>query len=226
MSSAVVVISALYYNISFFWKKKKKKNIQRQKSKCCLLQLWLVHMLKYGATKELQLPSWFCKRTVKALIRLHRCAGWSGPSLSAHARILYLKYCGNKHKILIHWLCHHQHLHLLVWPRKLDSSYFQFCECVHCLQGSVLLEFRVPRCIGYILLSASMGIDNIEMRDTEVNPLLIHKTSLTLCLFSTTKTWGRPRQLSWMCSPTGDQEVVGSTPAEVGNILLWRLIMK
>ena len=25
---------------------------------------------------------------------------------------------------------------------------------------------------------------------------------------------------------TGDQEVVGSTPAEVGNILSWRLIMK
>ena len=26
--------------------------------------------------------------------------------------------------------------------------------------------------------------------------------------------------------PTGDQEVAGSTPAKVGNILLWRLIMK
>ena len=29
-----------------------------------------------------------------------------------------------------------------------------------------------------------------------------------------------------MCRPTGDQEVTGSTPAEVGNILSWRLIMK
>ena len=29
-----------------------------------------------------------------------------------------------------------------------------------------------------------------------------------------------------MRRPTGDQEVAGSTPAEVGNILLWRLIMK
>ena len=29
---------------------------------------------------------WFCKRTVKAQISLHRCAGWSGPSLSAHAQ--------------------------------------------------------------------------------------------------------------------------------------------
>ena len=38
--------------------------------------------------------------------------------------------------------------------------------------------------------------------------------------------FGRPRWLSWMRRPTGDQEVVGSTPAEVGNILSWRLIVK
>ena len=36
----------------------------------------------------------------------------------------------------------------------------------------------------------------------------------------------RPRWLSWMCHPTGDQEVAGSTPAKVGNILSRRLIMK
>ena len=36
----------------------------------------------------------------------------------------------------------------------------------------------------------------------------------------------RPRWLSWMRRQTGDQEVAGSTPAEVGNILSWRLIMK
>ena len=36
----------------------------------------------------------------------------------------------------------------------------------------------------------------------------------------------RPRWLSWMRRLTGDQEVAESTPAEVGNILLWRLIMK
>ena len=29
----------------------------------------------------------------------------------------------------------------------------------------------------------------------------------------------RPRWLSWMRRPTGDQEVAGTTPAEVGNIL-------
>ena len=36
----------------------------------------------------------------------------------------------------------------------------------------------------------------------------------------------RPRWFSWMRRPTGDQEVAGLTPAEVGNILSWRLIMK
>ena len=36
----------------------------------------------------------------------------------------------------------------------------------------------------------------------------------------------RPQWLSWMRRPTRDQEVTGSTPAEVGNILSWRLIMK
>ena len=36
----------------------------------------------------------------------------------------------------------------------------------------------------------------------------------------------RPRWLSWMRRLTGDQEVTGSTPAKVGNILSWRLIMK
>ena len=36
----------------------------------------------------------------------------------------------------------------------------------------------------------------------------------------------RPWWLSWMRRPTGDQEVAGSAPAKVGNILSWRLIMK
>ena len=36
----------------------------------------------------------------------------------------------------------------------------------------------------------------------------------------------RPRWLSWMRRLTGDQEVAGSTPAEVGDILSWRLIVK
>ena len=35
-----------------------------------------------------------------------------------------------------------------------------------------------------------------------------------------------PRWLSWMLRPTRDQEVAGSTPTEVGNILSWRMIVK
>ena len=34
------------------------------------------------------------------------------------------------------------------------------------------------------------------------------------------------RWLSWVRHPTGDQEVAGSIPAEVGNIVSWRLIVK
>ena len=36
----------------------------------------------------------------------------------------------------------------------------------------------------------------------------------------------QPRRLSSMHCPTGDQEVEASTPAEVGNIISWRLIVK
>ena len=37
---------------------------------------------------------------------------------------------------------------------------------------------------------------------------------------------GPVAELDIYLRPTGDQEVAGSTPAEVGNILSWRLIMK
>ena len=47
---------------------------------------------------------------------------------------------------------------------------------------------------------------------------LLHKSVL---IYKITPWW-----LSWMRRPTGDQEATGSTPAEVGNILSWRLIMK
>ena len=53
-----------------------------------------------------------------------------------------------------------------------------------------------------------------------------HTIKKTYAKFQSFKTISRPRWLSWMRHPTGDQEVAGSTPAEVGNILSWRLIMK
>ena len=45
-------------------------------------------------------------------------------------------------------------------------------------------------------------------------------------MLSAKQKMSRPRWLSWIRRLTGDQEVAGSTPAEVGNILSWRLIMK
>ena len=35
-----------------------------------------------------------------------------------------------------------------------------------------------------------------------------------------------PASVAQLDALSGDQEVAGSTPAEVGNILSWRLIMK
>ena len=43
--------------------------------------------------------------------------------------------------------------------------------------------------------------------------------SLELPIMAWLPSHGRPQWLSWMRRPTGDQEVAGSTPAEVGNIL-------
>ena len=62
--------------------------------------------------------------------------------------------------------------------------------------------------------------------------ILITKQLVKLTMLWTTgpsKFWLKKHLiwwLSWMRRPTGDQEVAGSTPAEVGIILSWRLIMK
>ena len=52
--------------------------------------------------------------------------------------------------------------------------------------------------------------------------LRIHDNQNISNISQTKQSW----RLSWIRRPTGDQEVAGSTPAEVGNILSWRLIMK
>ena len=57
-------------------------------------------------------------------------------------------------------------------------------------------------------------------------PQYFHFSSIVFFFFFFFFFFRRPRWLSWMRRPTGDQEVAGSTPAEVGNILSWRLIMK
>ena len=64
------------------------------------------------------------------------------------------------------------------------------------------------------------------MNETK-NEKKINKKKNSLFIMHDARTaFVRPRWLSWMRRPTGDQEVAGSTPAEVGNILSWRLIMK
>ena len=55
--------------------------------------------------------------------------------------------------------------------------------------------------------------------------LILWRSSLGL-LMTSSSIFGRSRWLSWMRRPTGDQEVANSTPADVSNILSWRLIMK
>ena len=59
-----------------------------------------------------------------------------------------------------------------------------------------------------------------------VTRYLLNHITVTQSVSCSTTEFCRPRWLSWMRRPTGDQEVAGSTPAEVGNILSWRLIMK
>ena len=47
---------------------------------------------------------------------------------------------------------------------------------------------------------------------------LLYCLNMTYRIQPNYRTVCRPRWLSWMCRPTDDQEVLGSTPAEVGNI--------
>ena len=69
------------------------------------------------------------------------------------------------------------------------------------------------------LQSSSIGLSPLKVSRFYLNGL-----RAMVWHYRRTESW--PRWLSWMCRPTGDQEVAGSTPAEVGNILSWRLIMK
>ena len=62
---------------------------------------------------------------------------------------------------------------------------------------------------------------NVNAWKTIFDPYIISRANAMIRL-----KLSRPRWLSWMRRPTGDQKVAGLTPAEVGNILSWRLIMK
>ena len=62
--------------------------------------------------------------------------------------------------------------------------------------------------------------------------IYVHKIRTAVCIYVfavafNITTLVQPASVAQLdARPTGDQEVAGSTPAEVGNILSWRLIMK
>ena len=117
------------------------------------------------------------------------------------ARILYL--------ILKRNMCFG---YLLESPEWGDSNKYpkrMFCEEVRIKQDLSCISiclFSILYNSKFILLVSSLGTNTVFVTR-------IHCIS-------------RPRWLSWMRRPTGGQEVAGSTPAEVGNILSWRLIVK
>ena len=78
----------------------------------------------------------------------------------------------------------------------------------------------------FFLNSATLICRGTDISKYFRESLGIRDNESRLYIWNNLVVWGRPRWLSWMRRPTGDQEVTGSTPAEVGNILSWRSIMK
>ena len=60
------------------------------------------------------------------------------------------------------------------------------------------------------------GMFRFHPNSAELYITIKYRTSLILVIVMA--LFHQPRWLSWMRRPTGDQEVAGSTPAEVGNI--------
>ena len=118
-------------------------------------------------------------------------------------------------------------------------------SCLHVRPGKIQVSLPIYAVIriftGHILDSQeckdSSVVDNEDWSDCAnmQADLSVHWVHMSECPLShvtqmipvsmvNVLSW--PRWLIWMCRPTGDQEVTGSALAEVGNILLWRLIMK
>ena len=77
-------------------------------------------------------------------------------------------------------------------------------------------EIRKMICV-YPVLWFHIGCPCVHL---SVCPLYVHPSIFSYKDDNLSNWW--PRWLIWMRRPTGDQKVVGSTPAEVGNILSWR----
>ena len=149
-------------------------------------------------------------------------AVWSGSALSAHGNlsetlvIIIIIFFINMQVQRQHphqWVSFQVHVIAacmadLTPDLKVCLSWGSIAESFHSLQS---LCQMLPRHLGPPRPTFSIN--------------LMSKAVLTAPLECTTCPC-QPQWLSWMCRPTGDQEVAGSTPAKVGNILSWRLIMK
>ena len=98
----------------------------------------------------------------------------------------------------------------------------QACLSIHCRHRSCDLGFAL-----FATSPAGYKIDYMYIvvkSSGQVFKVLPYRSTKVTCGFDL--YFYRPQWRSWMRRPTGDQEVAGSTPAEVGNILSWRLIRK
>ena len=104
-------------------------------------------------------------------------------------------------------------VHQMYWKCSNIKTLKQF-------QRNGLLSFLILDIMNYLWTELQAPV--VTFRKEDHCSLL----SCKLVMSATDKTVVReirPRWLSWMRHPTGDQEVMGSTLTEVGNILSWRL---
>ena len=123
-----------------------------------------------------------------------------------------------------------------VWHSTVSThSYSQMQAHTTDLFMKVIRIHTVSKSISFFKLSIVTGDTPNDIHSqglTKLSPIQKNKFSqpvfeFTLCIYFSAywpSCW--PWWLSWIRRPTGDQEVGGSAPAEVGNILSWRLIMK
>ena len=122
-----------------------------------------------------------------------------------------------------------------LWQCKLHFSWNKACHFIWTIKVSLarssMVQWKRAENLSSIVQNTKLiwlnafDLINLKKKNMQLN------VSKIFCYIATDKTFFstkscRPRWLSWMRRPTGDQEVAGSTPAEVGNILSWRLIMK
>ena len=116
---------------------------------------------------------------------------------------------------------------------KMSSAYIRFL-----IKASIGVFTVIPVFFTGIIMKARLFkyIENFTFKNwnfLDKNWHFFHISAQNIdCWYSLElPRWGGsneyPQSMFWTeIRPTGDQEVAGSTPAEVGNILSWRLIMK